>query len=115
MLKKIFNENFISIVFSISAAFIIGGFVWAYVVLRSAGTSTLILHFDSVQGITMIGGPGFIVFVGAFGLLVGLMNFAIAREFTTRDRFLGKFIALMTLLFAVLLFIGFTAIINANI
>jgi hypothetical protein len=42
------------------------------------------------------------------------MNFFIALEFDARDRFLGKFTAVMTLVFATLLFIAFAAIINVN-
>lgn len=116
-LKKFFNENFIIISCSAAIAFVLGGFVWAFFALRLAGGETFILHFSDLNGITNVGGLGGIVFMGAFGLLVVLINFAIAREFAGRDRagFFGKFIATLTLLFAVLLFLAFAAIINVNV
>jgi hypothetical protein len=114
-MKRFFNENFISIFCSGAELFILGGFAWAYVVLSALGSKSLILHFDDANGITHVGGAEMIVFMGIFGTLVTLMNFAIAREFAARDRFLGKFVAAITLLFAVLLFIAFVAIINANV
>ncbi len=96
-------------------AFVVGGFAWAFFALRAAGTDSLILHFNSVQGITNVGGLGFVAFIAVLALLVVLMNFAVAREFTARDRFFGKFLAVMTLVFAILLFLAFAAIISVNV
>ena len=103
---------------SAAVLFVLGGFIWAYLTLRHVvltGGTLLILHFNSIDGITNIGGLNKIVFIGVFGLLVTVMNFFIALEFDTRDRFFGKFIASATLVFGILLFIAFTAIMNANV
>lgn len=120
IVKKFLNEHFISVACGAAAAFTFGGFIWAFFALCTAGTDFLILHFDDLNGITSIGQIGFIVFMGIFGLLIIGMNFAIAREFssrgdTIRGRFFSRFLAAMTLVFGVLLFIAFAAIINVNV
>lgn len=115
MLKKFFNENFITVFCAAALAFVVGGFTWAFFELRATGTNSLILHFNSVQGITTVGGLGLIIFMGVFATLIVFMNFAIAREFSTRDQFFGRFLAVLTLAFAILLFIAFAAIIRVNV
>lgn len=130
MVKKFLNENLISILSWIAAAFVLGGWIWALVALPLVGAREpgvpLILHFDDLRGITVVGGLDAIIFAGIFGLVVVGMNFAIAREFELRaggvngeggagGRFFGRFLAVMTLAFAILLFIAFAAIINVNI
>ena len=65
-------------------------------------------------GITAVGSPTNLVFVGFLGTVVVIMNFFIALELEARNRFLGKLVAALTLLFAVLLFIAFAVIINVN-
>lgn len=96
-------------------AFVLLGFISALVTLGGATQDSLILHFDNAGGITNIGSIGTLIFMGCLGLLVVVMNFIIALGFDGRDRFLGKWLAAMTLVFAVLLFIAFTAILNANV
>lgn len=127
MVKKFLNENLIPVLCWAAIVFVLGGWIWALVALSFVGSRQpgvpLILHFDDLRGITVVGGLGTIIFAGIFGLVVVGMNFAIAREFTlrtsvanaTRSRFLGRFLAGMTLAFAILLFIAFAAIINVNV
>lgn len=95
-------------------AFVLGGSLWAYFALGGAGNTPLILHFDDISGITAVGSLKNLIFVGLLGVIVVIMNFFIALELEERDRFLGKLTAALTLLFAVLLFIAFAAIINVN-
>jgi hypothetical protein len=119
MLQKFSEHRLVTALSMIALALILGGFVWAFLELRivaasSAGTS-LILHFNDIDGITSVGGLGTIWFMGAFGVLVAIMNFFVALEFDARDQFLGKFLASLTLVFAVLLFIAFAAIISVNV
>lgn len=99
----------------LAVLFVLGGFFWAYFALAAAGPGPFILHFNDIDGITGIGGLGTIVFMGLFGLLVTLMNFAIALEFERHDAFFGKFLSALSLAFAVLLFIGFASIIGVNV
>jgi hypothetical protein len=114
MVKKFIRHKEVSIL-SLSA-FILsaGGFAWAYFALRGVVGTPLILHFDDISGVTAIGGLGTLVFVGCFGVIVTLVDFLIALELDARDRFLGKLVAALTLMFAILLFIAFVAIINVN-
>jgi len=114
MLKRFLDENFISVICAVAGAFVLSGFAWAFFALRNAGPH-LILHFNDINGITSVGGFGMIVFMAALGLLVVGMDFAIAREFAVRSRFFSRFLALIALLFAVLLFIAFAVIINVNV
>lgn len=115
MVKKLSDHRGIAAICSLAILFILGGFFWAFFALRTTGTDLLILHFNDINGITKIGGLGDIIFMGIFGIFVAVMNFLIALEFDARDPFLGKFLASMTLIFAILLFIAFAAIINVNV
>lgn len=115
MIKKILHKNLIEILFGTAAVFVLGGLVWAFFALREIGGVPLILHFDDVNGITGGGGLGYLIFMGLLGLLIIGMNFALAREFTGRSRFMSGFLGVATLIFAVLLFIAFAVIINVNV
>ena len=114
MFKKITKSKGVSIVSLISFAFVTAGSLWAYFALRGVANGPLILHFDDLSGITAVGSSASITFMGLFGMVVVLMNFAIALELDARDRFLGKLTAAITLIFSILLFVAFIAIINVN-
>jgi hypothetical protein len=115
MFNKILNHKFVT-AFSVVSFFLsLGGFLWAYVSLRDAAAAgPLILHFNEIQGITQVGGLGVVVFMGIFGLLIAVVNGFIALSFDARDAAFGKFIAVLTLVFSILLFIGFASIIGVN-
>ena len=113
MIKKILRYKGISIAFGIGFFCILGATLWVYFVLRNAA-SVLILHFNNVVGINQIGGVTQLIGVGVTGLVVVIANFLIALELEARDLFLGKLLAAVTLLFAILLFIAFAAIISVN-
>jgi len=114
MLKRIQKHRIVSIVSGAAVLFTLGGFFWAYFALRAVGSGPFILHFNDIDGITQVGGLSSLVFMGFFGLVVTLMNFAIALELEEKDGFLGKITAVATLGFAILLFIAFAAILNVN-
>ena len=100
-------------------AFVMGGFVWAFVVLGtkvggSAGVGPFILHFNDISGITQVGSVMELVFAGAFSVAAVIANFAVALEFDRRDRVLGKLMAAITLVAAALLFMACAAILNVN-
>jgi hypothetical protein len=114
MLQTFLKHKFVSGLSLFSLLFSMSGFIWAYRALGNAGGGSFVLHFNDISGITSIGGLGTIVFMGISGVLIVLVNGAIALEFESRDRFFGKLIAVLTLFFSVLLFIGFAAIISVN-
>jgi len=102
----------IPIAFIASTLLVLGGWLWAFFSLRRIDTP-LIIHFSS-RGIDRIGGMGDLFVMGMFGLLIILINFMLAREAEKRDWFWGKVIAGTTLLFALLLFLAFSVIIDVN-
>ncbi|HEX4103901.1 MAG TPA: hypothetical protein VHZ04_00250 [Candidatus Paceibacterota bacterium] len=113
-MKKILRHKTVSLVSLGSFLLVAGGCAWAWVALRGVAGSPLILHFDDIGGITAVGGPGSLVFMGVLGIVVVLMNFAISLELEERNPLLGKIVAGVTFIFAALLFIAFAAIINVN-
>lgn len=83
-------------------------------IAQHVGELPLIIHFNDLEGITAVGTPTSLAFMAALGTAVVVINSLIALELEERDRFLGKLTAAVTLVFAVLLFIAFAAIINVN-
>jgi hypothetical protein len=100
---------------SLAAAFllVLAGFLWTMISFMMTG-GPFILHFDDLQGITMISGRGFVVFMGIFGMAMVFINGNIALELESRESFWGKLIAALTVTLAVLLFIAFAAILSVN-
>jgi hypothetical protein len=115
MIKKFFIENAILLASCTALALVLGGSLWAFFALHISGGRVFILHFNDIRGITVAGDGVSVLGMGVFAALVVLMNFVIARELALRDRFLGGFLAALTLIFASLLFVGFIAIINVNV
>ena len=99
-----------------SLAFAAGGFFWALGALGGSDASSgpLILHFNDMQGITSIGRFGDLLWMGALGIAIVIINFFIALDLEVRDNGLGKIIAVTTLVMAILLFLAFAAIIKIN-
>lgn len=114
MMKNISKYRLISLLSLASLAFVAGGFFWALDALTNVGSGPLILHFNDMQGITSIGTIGSIVLMGILGVAIVSMNFFVALEMEARDRALGKIVAAMTLVMAILLFLAFAAIIKVN-
>jgi hypothetical protein len=113
MFRKFTDHKLVSALCAASLAFVLGGLFWAYFALRGV-QSPLILHFSNLAGVTQVGGLLPILGVGFLGLVMVLVNSAVAFELDSRDAFLGKFTAAMTLAFAVLLFIAASVIISVN-
>ncbi|MEK7546685.1 MAG: hypothetical protein AAB536_00680 [Patescibacteria group bacterium] len=112
-MQKILRHKTVSIAFLLSFLFIIGGWLWAYFSLRKI-QQPLIVHFNNSAGINQIGGLGDLAAVSAFGIVFLILDFLISLELDERDRFLGKLTAAAGLFLAVLIFIGFAAIISVN-
>jgi hypothetical protein len=94
-------------------AFIVAGFAWVFAALSSI-PGPLILHFNDGAGITQVGSLRELAFAGIFAFVTAIVNLMIALELDRRDRVLGKLLAAMTLVVAVLLFIACAAIMNVN-
>jgi hypothetical protein len=113
MLETIKKHKMVCGLIAASAAFVFAGFLWAIIFFgRTSGP--FILHFNDLAGITMVGKMGIIVFAGIFGIAVVLLNGVLALEFDERNLFFGKLAAVLTLVFAILLFIAFAAILSVN-
>jgi hypothetical protein len=114
MIKNILNHKTVSIVSLIALVLVLGGFFWLWSALAVMGSGPFILNFNDIQGITRTGGIGDVVAMGILATLIVVINFFLALELDRRDRMLGKMVAGITLVGAILLFIAFIAILNAN-
>jgi hypothetical protein len=114
MIKKIATYRFVSLMSLASFLFVAGGFFWAYAALRNVGPQPLILHFNDLDGITSVGSFTDLLLMGILGTAIVIINFFLALELEARDRVLGKIVVSMTLIIAILLFLGFAAILNVN-
>ena len=114
MIKNIIRYRLVSVLSLASLLFVLGGAIWCIVVLVASGSSPFILHFNDIDGITVVGGIFNIIFMGLLGVFIVVMNFFVSLELEARDKVLGKIVAGTTLLMSILLFIGFVAILNVN-
>lgn len=113
MIKKFLKFRTTCLVFLTSFIFVLGATLWSYFALRGLG-GPIILHFNNFSGITKIGDLPHLVWVGVSAAVAVVINFLIALELEERDGFLGKLAAAATVLFSLLIFIGFAAIISVN-
>ncbi|HUC01674.1 MAG TPA: hypothetical protein VMA75_02105 [Candidatus Paceibacterota bacterium] len=113
MIKKIVKYRTVSLLFLASFAFAASGFFWAWVALAPS-SGPLILHFNDMGGITATGTFATFLLMGILGIAIVIMNFVIALGLEERDRILGKIVAVLTLVMAILLFLAFAAIIKVN-
>lgn len=114
MLKKLFTFRQITALVVVAIGFILGGCSWAYATLQATGGGPFILHFNDIEGITNVGGLDTIVLMGVFGTIAALADLVIALELAERDRRLATAVAAAALVFGILLFIAFTAILKVN-
>ncbi len=113
MFQKVAKFKVIGFIFLASLLFVLGGTIWAYFALRGI-VPPLIIHFNDLVGINQIGSVIDLLMVGGTGVIFVLINFLLALELEERDIFGGKILAAATLFFAILIFIGFAAIISVN-
>ena len=112
--QRILRAKVVSVSSLLSLAFVGSGWAWAQASLSRVANSPIILHWNDLDGITAVGAPKDLAVIGGIGIVVVFLNFFLALELEERDRFLGKLMAGITLIFATLLFIGFAAIISVN-
>lgn len=104
----------ITLVITVASTFlIISGIWWAYVALSDI-SQPLIIRFTNVNGITGIGRIGDLMAVGVFGIMATLINGYLAWELDDRAPVFSRAMMMGTAFLALLLFIGFAAIINVN-
>jgi len=113
MFERFKKYKMVSGLLAASAIFVLTGFIWALAGLRTM-SGPMLLHFNDLQGITATGNTSVIVFAGIFGMVVVVLNTCLAFEFEERSPFFGKLTAVLTLTFAILLFIAFAAILSVN-
>ena len=114
MVKKLLRHKAVAVISLIALILVVGGSWWLVGALQAMGSGPFILNFNDIQGITRIGGIGDAVAMGILAALIVVINFFLAMELDERDWVLGKLVAGITLSAAVLLFISFVAILNAN-
>ena len=113
MWRKIVRFRATSILFLFSFILILGGTLWTYFSLKGA-SGPFILRFSDIAGITQIGGLKSLLAAGVVGAVAVVINFVVALELELRDRVLGKLVAAGTIFLAILIFLGFAAIIAVN-
>jgi hypothetical protein len=114
MIDQIKKYRLVSLAFLASFAFAAGGFVWAFIALHDSNASGITLHFSDMTGITTVGDLNTLIVMGILGIAIVIVNFFVALSLEERDGVLGKIVAAVTLVMAILLFIAFAAIIKVN-
>ncbi|HTY39699.1 MAG TPA: hypothetical protein VMC43_01235 [Candidatus Paceibacterota bacterium] len=105
----------VALAIGVSFVLVLAGWIWAYTSLRGI-SQPLIIHYNAGldSPVEMKGTIWDIFDIGGFGVLVVVLNGILAVRLDERDWFLGKLIAGSTFVFAVLIFIAFSAIISVN-
>lgn len=106
--KTVFLLNYIAIGVSLISFFSV------FFALISLSNRPLVIHFDDINGITKMGNFTDIILIAVTGIIITILNFFISIKIEKRDKFLAKVISIVSILFAVLLFIAFTAILTMN-
>lgn len=112
-MKKYLEHRVLALSFFIDFLFVVFAFLWGYVRLKDA-SGPIILHYDNYVGIDFIGGMSQLMWVAALSAVIVITNFFIAAELEARNKFLSRVVASITAVMAVLIFIGFAAIISVN-
>ncbi len=112
-IQKILKHRTVSLIFLFSFLLVIVGWVRAYFMLKGI-TQPLVIHFNNAFGINQTGGLRDLLAVGFFGIVSLAADFFLSIELDERDRFMGKLTAASGLFFAILIFIGISAIISVN-
>lgn len=112
-MKRFLKHRIVSFLFIVSFFLVVIGWIRAYFALRNV-QQPLVVHFNNAFGINQIGGLADLAAVAAFGIVSLIIDFFLSIELDERDPFLGKLTASAGLFFAILIFIGLSAIISVN-
>jgi hypothetical protein len=113
MTERAYRNLFFHGPFAASALFAAGGWLWAWLTLRGIRTP-LILHFSDYTGISQIGGLAEVHGLGATGVVIVGLNFAVALQLRAHAPRWAWILAGATLFLAALLFTALAAIISVN-
>lgn len=112
-MQRFLKHRIVSLTFLLGFLLIIGGWLRAYFALRNV-SQPLIVHFNNALGINQIGNLKDLAAAAVFGIVSLIFDFLLSLELDERDPFLGKLTAAAGLFLAILIFIGFSAIISVN-
>ncbi len=112
-MQKLLKHKIVSLTFLLGFILIIGGWIRTYFMLRNV-SQPLIVHFNNALGINQIGGLKDLAAAAVFGIVSLIFDFLLSLELDERDPFLGKLTAVAGLFLAILIFIGFSAIVSVN-
>ncbi len=112
-MKKFLEHKMVNSIFLFSFLLVFFGWAIAYFSLRKV-YQPLVLHFSDAAGINQIGGLGDLSAVAVFAIVSLVFDLLLSIELDKRDPFLGKVTAAAGFFIAVLIFIGFSAIISVN-
>lgn len=109
------KTKFLTLIFLLNSALVLGGFLWTFFRLQGI-RQPLILHFTTFRdtGITQRGTLGDLAFFAALFFVALILNFLLAFGLKERDFFLSRLIVIATVVFALLIFVGFKVIISVN-
>jgi hypothetical protein len=112
-MRERFWANFGLCASATGAVFALFAMLHAWIVLHTI-QAPIILSFTNRNGITARGTLFELELRGFAGLVMIAINLALVRELKKKDIFWERFIAAVTLLLGLLLFVGFEAIISVN-
>ena len=104
----------------ILTSFLAGGalqfFQWWYTISRIRPTGEqLFLHYNILFGVDLIGEWWKIYLIPLFSLIILLVNFGLSYFCYQQNRFISRFLVVLTLFYEVLILVGSTLIIGLNI
>ncbi|MFH0890785.1 MAG: hypothetical protein V1856_02005 [Candidatus Liptonbacteria bacterium] len=110
---KLKKHRPLAIISGLGVVFAAVGYAWFFAKLRASG-STVVMHFNNVEGINQYGSFTQLAWLGGFGMVLTCINLVLTMEIAERDMILGRLAAGINIFIGVLLFIAFAAIIGAN-
>ena len=113
-IRSYFRDKWILASFLVSGALQL--FQWWYTVSRIRPTGEqLFLHFNILFGVDLIGEWWRLYLIPLFALIFMLINFCLSYFFYQQNRFIARFLAVLTVFFEVLALVGRILIIGLNI
>lgn len=110
---NIFKEKALTILFGVSALFLVISF--GTILFKIGGLSTpLIIHFDAFQGVDFFGEKADFWAIWIVGLVIMVINYFLANVFFHRERVLTYIIASVNTLIGIFLFVAVATIISVN-
>lgn len=109
----ILKDKYSIAVFAVSAILLIIAFGAAYVNILD-NRNLLVIHFDSYKGADFFGDSRDMADILITGVIVWVLNLALANELYFRERFLSYALTASTFLFSVLILIAIRVIIYIN-